>query len=445
MAALRIVFDEQLGREAGVRLWNGSEAKSPDSRFELILCAPFALRAAFWPPLHLNPGRAFVEGWIDVAGDLECAIDALERGLARLSKIALARLAALLVRLPVPPPQRGDGRALLAGKRHSKTRDATAIAFHYDMPVAFYRTFLDRDLVYSCAYWDEAVTTLAQAQQAKLEYVLDKLRLEPGARFLDIGCGWGSLVMAAARRGASALGITLSRRQCEEAQRRIAAAGLDDRARVALLDYRDLAGKGEFDVVASIGMVEHVGRERLGEYFAVAHRALRSGGLFLNHGIVAQSRDGRGYRSGRDFTGRYVFPDGDLTALESTLHFAQAAGFEVRDVENLREHYARTLDAWVANLAVNREAAIDASDARTERVWRLYMTASARGFRLGRMGLAQTLFAKLCADGTTRVPPTRRDLYRETPLPLVGRRDSQRFQSVLAKNAAMYFPRSLGL
>jgi cyclopropane-fatty-acyl-phospholipid synthase len=413
MAALRVVFGEQLGSDVGVRLWNGAKISAPQARFELIARTPFALRAAFAPPVERNSGRAFVEAWIDVAGDLEAAIDTIERRVAQLSKLALARLGVLLLRLPAPPRAHGEGRLRLAGKRHSKARDAAAISFHYDLPVAFYRTFLDSDLVYSCAYWDDGVRTLDLAQQAKLEYILDKLRLQPGARFLDIGCGWGSLVMAAARSGADALGITLSRRQHEEARRRIAAAGLEGRARVELRDYRDLSSDDRFDAIASIGMVEHVGRERLGEYFAVAYRALCRGGLFLNHGIVLQSRDGRGYRSsGGDFMGRYVFPDGDLTALDTSLRSAEAAGFEVRDVENLREHYARTLREWVANLTVNRDAAIDATDARTERVWRLYMTASARGFRLGRMGLAQTLLAKPHGDGTSRVPSTRRDLYR---------------------------------
>jgi cyclopropane-fatty-acyl-phospholipid synthase len=411
MAVLRVLFDEQLGREVGVRLWNGEEVSAPKARFALALRTPFGLRAAFMPPLDRNPGRAFVEGWFDVTGDLEAAIDTLERRVGRLSKLAVARLAALLLSLPAPP-KHANGGVRLAGKRHSKARDAAAISFHYDLPVAFYRTFLDPDLVYSGAYWDDGVETLAQAQRAKLEYVLDKLRLQPGARFLDIGCGWGSLVMAAARRGAHALGITLSRRQHEEAQRRIAVAGLAGKARVELRDYRDLSSNEEFDAIASIGMVEHVGRERLGEYFAVAYRVLRSGGLFLNHGIAAQSRDGRGYRGRADFMGRYVFPDGDLTAIDATLRFAEGAGFEVRDVENLREHYARTLREWVANLAANRHAAIDATDARTERIWRLYMTASARGFSLGRLGLAQTLLAKRRSDGTSRVPTTRRGLYR---------------------------------
>ncbi|HEY5425249.1 MAG TPA: cyclopropane-fatty-acyl-phospholipid synthase family protein [Candidatus Tumulicola sp.] len=413
LAALGVLFEDQLGRDVAIRLWDGTSVAAPNARFELIVRTPFGLRAAFAPPLDLNPGRAFVEGWIDIAGDVEAAVDTLERRVERLSKLALARLAALLVRLPAPP-KADDRRPRLVGKTHSKARDAAAISFHYDLPVAFYKTFLDRDLVYSCAYWDDGTATLDDAQRAKLDYVLDKLRLRPGERLLDIGCGWGALVLRAAQRGVRAVGITLSRRQYEEARRRIAAAGLEETARVDLRDYRDL-GDEEFDGVASIGMVEHVGRERLREYFDVAYRALRSGGLFLNHGITAQTRDGRGFRARRDFMGRYVFPDGDLVAFDMRLRSAEAAGFEVRDVENLREHYARTLHAWVANLAANRAAAIDAADARTERVWRLYMSASARGFALGRMGLIQSLLAKPGRDGANRIPSTRRDLYRPSP------------------------------
>jgi cyclopropane-fatty-acyl-phospholipid synthase len=408
MEILAMLFGDRLGRDVAVRLWDGTVIAAPGSRFELRVNAPSALRAAFSPPLSLRPGEAFVEAWIDVDGDLETAIDVLERSTERLSPIDLARMATAMARLPRPP--RASGSAHLTGAIHSKTRDAAAIGFHYDQPVELYASFLDPQLVYSCAYWDDGVTTLEAAQRAKLAYSLDKLRLAPGSELLDIGCGWGALVIAAAQRGIRALGITLSQRQYEEARRRIAALGLGGLARIERLDYRDL-GDRQFDAVASIGMVEHVGRERLDEYFAVAYRALRPGGLFLNHGITGQSRDGKGIRLANDFVGRYVFPDGDLLAIATVLRSAESAGFEVRDVENLREHYARTLRAWVANLEKNRVAAIDATDERTERVWRLYMTGSARNFTLGRMGLVQTLLAKPLPDGTSRIPATRRDLY----------------------------------
>ena len=410
IAILRGVFGERLGREIGLRLWDGTELVTADAVFTLMVNAPYALRAAFTPPLDLNPAKAFVHGWIDVDGDLETALNTLGRAVEDMPKSVLLKLAPLLLRLPAPPRD-DNGRVRLAGKLHSRARDAAAIGFHYDQPTAFYRSFLGANLVYSCAYWDEGVETLDHAQEAKLDYVLDKLRVRPGQSFLDIGCGWGALVIRAAQRGARAYGITLSRSQHEEAVKTIAALGLGDRARVDLRDYREL-GDERFDTIASVGMVEHVGRERLSEYFACAYRALRAGGLFLNHGIVLNGREGT-WRAGGSFVGRYVFPDGDLLAIDVSARAAEREGFEVRDVENLREHYARTLRAWVANMAQNHQAVVDATDRRTERIWRIYMAGSARGFALGRMGLMQTLLAKPHPDGRCEIPATRRDLYRQ--------------------------------
>ena len=408
-AVLRTVLGDRLGRDAAVRAWDGSTIDAAHPAFTFVLCEPHALRGALTPPLDLNPGRAFAEGWFDVEGDLESAIDVLERGADRLGPLKLAALVAQLARLPKPPPAQG-GAAHLQGHVHSRERDAAAVGFHYDQPVAFYRLFLGPELVYSCAYWDRGISDVDAAQAAKLDYVLDKVRLRPGQRFLDIGCGWGSLVIRAAQRGALAHGITLSRGQYAEARQRIAALGLGERATVELRDYRDL-GDAQFDAVASVGMVEHVGRERQPEYFACAYRALRPGGLFLNHGIVVQSRDGKGWRAGGDFVGRYVFPDGDLAPIDTSIRAAEAAGFEVRDLENLREHYARTLRAWGQNLCAHRDEAVAMTDVRTERVWRLYMAGSARNFALGRMGLMQMIAAKPRPDGSADIPPTRRDLY----------------------------------
>ena len=410
LALMRGLFGERLGRDVGVRLWDGTALVPPNASFTLNVNTPYALRAAMTPPLDRNPARAFVEGWFDVEGRLEDAVEALERAVDTLPRLALARLAPLAARLPSPPRGGRGAGARLAGRRHSKARDAAAVGFHYDQPVEFYRAFLGDDLVYSCAYWDDGVATLDEAQRAKLDYVLDKVRLRPGQSFLDVGCGWGSLVIRAAERGANALGITLSQRQFEEAQRRIAERGLGERARVELRDYRDL-GERRFDAIASVGMVEHVGQRRLFEYFTCVYQALREGGLFLNHGITKQSRDGKPWRAGGDFIGRYVFPDGELLPLDITTRAAEHAGFEVRDVENLREHYTRTLRSWVENLAQHYQAAVDASDWRTERIWRIYMAGSARSFALGRMGLMQTLLAKPRRDGASDVPPTRRDLY----------------------------------
>src|ERR1700722_19395414 len=261
---LRLLFADAVGSEFDVELWDGTTARAPDgARFTLHVRTPFALRAALAPPLDLNPGRAFVEGWLEITGDAEAAVDALERALQGFSRSAVPLLAARLLRLPRPPAGTRGGQARLRGRVHSRVRDAAAIGFHYDQPLEFYAAFLDPELVYSCAYFETDDTTLERAQRAKIDYILQKLRLAPGERLLDIGCGWGSLVMRAAERsGVEALGITLSRSQYEEAQRRIAARGLTGRARVELRDYREL-GNLTFDKIVSVGMIEHVGRSRL--------------------------------------------------------------------------------------------------------------------------------------------------------------------------------------
>lgn len=408
-ALLEALFARNFLRDFDVRLPDGTTlaSKTAKTRFTFVVNTPGALRSAFTPPFDRNAGSVFVDGALDVEGDLTAAVAALNAATASLSIVDQARLALLMRRLPreAHEPQ----GAQLSGKRHSRERDRAAISYHYDHPVAFYRTFLDRDMVYSCAYYDDGIESLEDAQSAKLDYVLRKIRLAPGMRFLDIGCGWGSLVTRAARAGAHALGITLSRVQCEEANRRIAEAGLADRARVELRDYRDLRNEA-FDRIASIGMVEHVGRAKQPEYFRCALRALRPGGLFLNHGIAEQSPGRKVGPNG--FIERYVFPDGDLVAVGDSLAIAERAGFEVRDVENLREHYARTLRAWVANLESNRVAAIASAGETAYRIWRLYMAASAVSFDGASIGIYQSLLAKPDASGHVSIPATRRDLYR---------------------------------
>lgn len=393
-----------------VRLWDGQVLEeSSDVGCTLLVNHPGALRAAFRPPVDLNAGRAFAAGLLDVEGDIEAAIDALFSAASRLSALHLMQLGALLRRLPsVTLPNLREAR--LRGKRHSIERDRAAIGFHYDQPVEFYETFLDRNLVYSCAYFEEGVQTLDDAQVSKMDYILRKLRLQPGETLLDIGCGWGSLVVRAAQRfGARVLGVTLSRRQYEEAQRRIARAGVAGRARVEFLDYRKVA-QAPFDKIVSVGMFEHVGREKLAEYFRKAYALLRPGGLFLNHGIANQHA-GNGDGRATGFMERFIFPDGELVRISEALQFAEAAGFEVRDVENLREHYMRTLRAWVANIERNKSRAIEAAGEQSYNAWRLYMAGSAQGFRVGRMGLFQSLLAKPRPDGSVELPATRRDLY----------------------------------
>lgn len=416
---LDLLFGPRREWSFAVRFWEGTTVGSRAPRFTLVLNEPAALRATLAPPADLNPGRAFVEKIIDIEGDIEAAVDTMALAAERTSPLRVGAIALKLLRLPKPQWRDDGAQPDLRGKIHSRSRDAAAIGFHYDQSVAFYRTFLTDELVYSCAYYDEGIETLEEAQRAKIDYTLRKLRLRPGEKLLDIGCGWGTLVIrAAAIFGAQALGITLSRRQYDEARRRIAAEGLEGRAAVELCDYREL-GKRTFDKIVSIGMVEHVGRSQLPAYFRSALKALRPGGFFLNHGIADQSALRKGYRS-TGFMARYVFPDGELMPIWNMLQFAEQLGFEVRDVENLREHYARTLRDWVANLERNRDIAIAAADERTYRVWRLYMGGSAQGFARGRMGLFQSLLAKPDAERRVPLPATRRDLYRLPAVQAIG-------------------------
>jgi len=416
---LQLLFGPRDGWSFNVRLWDGAVLGAPAPRFTLVLNEPASLRAVLSPPADLNPGRAYVEKLIDIDGEIEAGVDAMAQAVEKLSPMRSAAIALRLLRLPKPQWNEDGAQPNLRGRLHSRSRDAAAIGFHYDQPVAFYKAFLTDELVYSCAYYDEGIETVEEAQRAKIDYTLRKLRLRPGEKLLDIGCGWGTLVIRAAGIfGAQALGITLSRRQYDEARRRIADAGLQGRASVELCDYREL-GKRTFDKIVSVGMVEHVGRSQLPAYFRAALKALRPGGFFLNHGIADQSPPRRGYRS-TGFMARYVFPDGELVPIWTMLQFAEQLGFEVRDVENLREHYARTLRDWVANLERNREAAIAATDERTYRIWRLYMGGSAQGFARGRMGLFQSLLAKPDPERRVPLPATRRDLYRMLAVQQVG-------------------------
>lgn len=409
---LETLFGERFLDGFSVRLWDSSElaSRTRPAEFTLLVNDPTALRAAFSLPIDLNAGRAFVEGALDIEGDARAAVIAMDEANNARTPAQTVRIIYLLSRLPRPEHHNGDTmQAHLRGTEHSKERDRAAIAHHYDHPVDFYASFLDDQLVYSCAYYDDGATTLAQAQAAKIEYVLRKLRLERGMSFLDIGCGWGSLVIAAARKGAKALGITLSRVQYETAQGRIEQAGLSENASVEFLDYRDL-GARRFDRIASIGMVEHVGKKNLPTYFKTAFEGLRPGGLFLNHGIAEQSPGRTGGRQG-GFINRYVFPDGELVAIGDSLTVAEREGFEVRDVENLREHYARTLRAWVTNLEDNAHRAQALAGIAAYRVWRLYMSASGAAFTKGTIGIYQSLLARPHENGIVELPATRRDLY----------------------------------
>ena len=424
--ALAHLFGPVAARTFAVRFWDSGVTDASDRRspeFTLVLLRPTSLRAMLLPPSQLRLGEAYVSGEFEVEGDLEAATRLGEQLRDRFSSPRFAaRTMRLLLRLPRPGRRsrirgRGDGRS---GQRHSMARDAHAIQSHYDVGNDFYALWLDPAMVYSCAYFPTGSESLAEAQRAKLDHICRKLRLQQGDRLLDIGCGWGGLIMHAARKyGAHAFGITLSPAQAAWAREHIRATGLEDRCAVEIRDYRALAGMQPFDRVVSVGMCEHVGHARLPGYFEAAWKALRPGGLFLNHCIVS-GQDPMGgrrrsvrkflWREGR-FTDRHVFPDGQLPVLGPMLEVAEQQGFETRDVESLREHYAQTLRHWVRRLEAAREEAIGLTNPETYRTWRIYMANSARQFAAGRMGLAQVLLARCDARGLAGVPATRADLY----------------------------------
>jgi cyclopropane-fatty-acyl-phospholipid synthase len=398
-------------RDFVVRFWDGStweaDAGQP-TRFTWVLRHPGSLRSAFWPPTRLAFYEAFLYNDYDVEGDLESFwaigkyLNERRRGLAE-----KLRAAARLFRLPSQrPPRTGRQPARLRGRRHSLERDRQAVSYHYDVSNDFFALFLDPQMVYTCAYFATPDDDLEAAQTRKLETVCQKLRLKPGERLLDVGCGWGALLIHAARHhGAEAVGITLSKPQAELARERIRQAGLEGRCRVEMLDYREVTGP--FDKIASIEMYEQVGAEMMPVYFRRMAELLRPGGLFLNQGIVLDPT----YGVPRvNFGNLYVFPDGALVQLSTALRAAEQAGLEARDVESLREHYVLTLRHWVRRLEARADEARRLTDAVAFRVWRLYMTLSAFGFRNARLNDYQVLFCKPGPGGASGLPLTRSDL-----------------------------------
>jgi cyclopropane-fatty-acyl-phospholipid synthase len=364
-----------------VLFWDGTEL--PATEPELVtftVRSPHAVGHALRAPGQLGVGRAYVAGELE-PDDLDAALDLLNRwsppplDRRAQARLALAALRAAGLQRPPSPPQ---AELRLSGKLHDPERDAAAVRHHYDVPTAFFQLFLDPSMTYSCALFADAETSLEDAQWAKLELVCRKLDLQPGERVLDVGCGWGSFVIHAAREhGVSAVGITLSPPQAEEARRRVAEAGLSDRVEIRVMDYRDVRGE-RFDAIASIGMVEHVGESRIDEYAARLAALLEPGGRLLNHGIgfVRHDRPPAG-----PFSERYVFPDGDTLPLSRISLAIERAGFAIDHVEGLPTHYERTLEHWVANLDANLPAAERLAGAERLRVWRLYLRASRNAFR----------------------------------------------------------------
>jgi cyclopropane-fatty-acyl-phospholipid synthase len=378
-----------------VRLWNGASAGAPQPQVTITVRHPLALAALGRPTAGALAAR-YVEQQIDVEGPIREVVG-LGTALAGAADGA------------IPPSERGPFRWV----RRTRHFDSQAIRGHYDVSDDFFGCWLDPRRVYSCAYFRQADDTLEIAQEQKLDHICRKLRLTAGERFLDIGCGWGALVMWAAERyGAQALGVTLSRNQHDYAQARIRELGLEGRCEVRLLDYRDVPETRPFDKVASIGMFEHVGRENLAAYFGKIARLLRPGGLLLNHGITHNTPGQRDVGSDiGEFIGNYVFPGGELTHISVVMEALSTQGLECWDVESLRPHYAKTLWHWVERLEANRDAALAAVGEKLYRIWRIYMAGSALGFERGWMSVYQVLAGKPLPGGALEVPETRDYIY----------------------------------
>jgi cyclopropane-fatty-acyl-phospholipid synthase len=416
LALLRELVAGYRPRDFEIRLWDGSTLPAEagaERRFTLVLRHPGSLRALLWPPSQLAMSEAYLYDDVDIEGDI--------RGVFRLADHLLARrwaakdrlrLGRRLLALPSERrPRTGQQPARLTGRRFSLGRDRQAVSYHYDRSNEFFALFLDRRMVYSCAYFAAPDEGLDAAQERKLDYLCRKLALRPGERLLDIGCGWGGLLIHAAERyGVEAVGITLSERQAELARERIRQAGLAGRCRVELVDYRELDAPEAYDKVVSVCMFEQVGEGLLPEFFTRARRLLRPGGVFVNQGIARSADFDRTVRRGHSFMDRYVFPDGGVVPIATTLAAAEQAGFELRDVESLREHYVLTLGHWVRRLEAAADAASQAADEVTYRVWRLYMAGSAYGFEQGRLNLYQLVAAKP-ENGRSGLPLTRAGLY----------------------------------
>ncbi|MFE5511008.1 class I SAM-dependent methyltransferase [Streptomyces sp. NPDC056529] len=415
---LTTLAEELLGGPLPVRLraWDGSESGPADAPV-LILRDRRALRRMIWKPGELGTVRAWVAGELDVEGDLYELLDRIsgllwERdgdspGLLAAARDPRRRAAARsLLRLagplppPAPPAEEVRGRS---GGRHTRRRDRQAIGHHYDVGNDFYALVLGPSMVYSCAYWTPG-GTLEEAQRDKLDLVARKLALKEGDRLLDVGCGWGSMALHAAREyGARVVGITLSREQATHARKRIAEEGLADRIEIRVQDYRDVTD-GPYDAISSIGMAEHVGAVKYREYADILYGLLGPGGRLLNHQISRRPEPDEAAYAIDPFIDAYVFPDGELAPMGRTLTTLEDAGFEVRDVEALREHYALTLRRWVANLEAGWDRAVRLVSPGRARVWRLYMAASAVSFERNRIGVNQFLAVKPSASGTSGVP-----------------------------------------
>lgn len=416
---LQGLFTQLLGAPlpVGIRAWDGSQAGPPGAP-TLVVRNRRALRRLLWKPGELGLARAWVAGDLDIEGDLYTTLGLMAgliwerdddaRTLAQALRDPEARAAVrgliTLAGVPLPPaPPREETRSPRR-HLHTKRTDRRAISHHYDVGNDFYEIVLGPSMVYSCAYWPTPDSTLEQAQRDKLELVCRKLGLEPGRRLLDVGCGWGSMAIHAAREhGVSVVGVTLSQEQAAYARKRVAGEGLTDKVEIRVQDYRDVRD-APYDAVSSIGMAEHVGAEQYLEYAADLYGLLKPGGRLLNHQIARRPQRDEATYSVDAFIDSYVFPDGELQPIGITVAQLERAGFEVRDVEAIREHYALTLRQWVARLEAGWERAVQLAGPGRARVWRLYMAASALAFERNRIGVNQVLAVRTPGSGTSDMP-----------------------------------------
>lgn len=420
-----------------IRLWNGAIfligntlQKYATQAFTLVIYQPKVIRLLVFNNNPMLLAESYFNGDIDIEGDFFAAIKLKDASLINVTWHDKLNVLLKAIRLPRNiqqhhPQQFLDNRNFISNKvlkfgdrliAHTKTENHAAIAFHYDVSNEFYALWLDKNMVYSCAYFEYTHNTLEQAQFAKLDLICKKLMLKAGEQFLDIGCGWGALLLHAAKHyGVIAHGVTLSQQQLAYARQRIVQAGLQNSVTVDLCDYRDIKGKSYFDKIASIGMFEHVGLKNLPVYFSCVHSLLKPGGLFLNHGIT---HDVEGWQKtlSTEFINRYIFPDGQLDTVSNISREMERAKFEITDCESLRAHYGLTLRQWVARLEQRHDEALKVVDEATYRIWRLYMAASALEFEGGELGIYQILAAKRSV-GLTALPLTRRHLYADNQQP----------------------------
>ncbi|GHE41616.1 cyclopropane-fatty-acyl-phospholipid synthase [Streptosporangium violaceochromogenes] len=406
------IFEMVVGSEAGIRFsaYDGSTAGPKNADIGIEVRSPAAVAYLAQAPGELGLARAYVSGHLDVHGDMYSLLSRMWsltiNDITMGRKVAVARalgVKPLLMRMPPPPQEVRRSMMAKMGSRHAKQRDAEAIHHHYDVSNKFYSWVLGPSMAYTCAVFPADRSTLEEAQYAKFDLVARKLGLKPGMRLLDVGCGWGGMVVHAAREyGVRVLGVTLSRRQAEWGQKAIAEAGLSELAEVRHMDYRDVKESG-FDAVSSIGLTEHIGKEQLPFYFRFLYGKLVPGGRLLNHCITRPTGIEKTINAG-GFINRYVFPDGELESVGYLVRQMEDIGFEIRHEENLREHYARTLRDWCANLDAHWDEAVEEVGLGTARVWRLYMAGCVVGFERNKIQLHQVLGVRLDAEGGAHMP-----------------------------------------